>query len=87
MIALRESHRVLKAGGLIAISMKAGNREEFVTGGSVLGSRWQTLIQPDDLLGELRRAGFTECAYTWSGRKNWFVASARKPYSSAEEPT
>jgi ubiquinone/menaquinone biosynthesis C-methylase UbiE len=77
--AIGELFRVAQPGGLAAISMKAGTGEGWRSGRSITDARWFTLVQPDQFRELLLAVGFSYAAVRWSGRRNWFIAEARKP--------
>ena len=53
-----EVARVLKPGGVFALSVELGLHDGFVTGGdNVQGKRWYSYFEPDELRAILRRAG------------------------------
>lgn len=77
-VVLAEALRVLRPGGLLAVSMKAGDRDEMATGGSAEGPRWLSEVDPDAFADRLVVAGFPTVTVAESGRGKWFVASGVK---------
>lgn len=73
---LREIARVVRLGGIVSISMKAGKGEGYSTGCSLAGRRWFTLVEPHQFAMDLSAAGFTEPEIIPSGRREWFIAEA-----------
>lgn len=76
---LREVLRVLKPGGRVAISMKAGVSEGWTTGKRIADPRWFTEVVPDVFIDQLRSVGFCEVVVLSSGRDAWYVAEGVKP--------
>jgi ubiquinone/menaquinone biosynthesis C-methylase UbiE len=73
---LREIARIVRRGGIVSISMKAGRGEGYRTGCSLAGRRWFTLVEPSEFAASLSAAGFTELEIISSGRREWFIAEA-----------
>ncbi len=76
---LRDLHRVLIPGGVAAVSMKAGTRDGFTTGGSVAGRRWLAEVEPRDFADRMRLAGLDRVRTVDSGRGAWYVATGVRP--------
>lgn len=72
--ALAEVHRVLVPGGVIRVSMRRGEGEGWKRGGSLVGERWFTFVDPELFAGSLDAAGFSDVRIRFSGRSGWFVA-------------
>ncbi|MXM62117.1 methyltransferase domain-containing protein [Streptomyces sp. HUCO-GS316] len=73
--SLRKIAKVLKAGGLAALSMKNGAGEGWEQLGAVSGSRWFTYVDPTDFADLMRQAGFEPVSYQPSSRGTWFLAT------------
>jgi SAM-dependent methyltransferase len=76
--ALSEVARTLVTGGVVAISMKAGEREGWRQDGTLRGRRWFTYVRPDRFAATMGAAGFDEVRTESSGRPGWFVARGHK---------
>ncbi|MGY2082864.1 class I SAM-dependent methyltransferase [Blastococcus sp. SYSU DS0539] len=76
--AIHEARRVLAPGGLLAVSMKAGEADSLQSQGSILGERWLAEVDPSRFAEQLRVAGFADVRIEWSGRGAWFVAVGRR---------
>jgi ubiquinone/menaquinone biosynthesis C-methylase UbiE len=77
-LALAELHRVLAPGGITTISMRDGDGEGWIHGGSVDGHRWFTFISPHGFGDLLKAADFSDVHVRFAGRPGWFVASGMR---------
>lgn len=76
--ALIELLRVLAPGGLVAVSMKAGEGEGWTEGRSIRRPRWFTLVDPVEFVATLASRGFMETSWSWCHRGSWFIAQGSK---------
>ncbi|MBP2340149.1 SAM-dependent methyltransferase [Saccharothrix coeruleofusca] len=74
--AFLEMHRVLIPGGVVAISLKEGDAEDWMHGGRLPSPRWFSLRTPDSVVSELESVGFRCTRVLPSGRGAWFVVEA-----------
>lgn len=76
--ALIELRRVLAPGGLVAVSMKAGEGEGWTEGRSIKRRRWFTLVDPVEFVATLASRGFMKTSWSWCDRGSWFIAQGLK---------
>lgn len=76
--ALMELLRVLAPGGLVAVSMKAGEGEGWADGRSIKRRRWFTLVDPTEFVMALASYGFMKTSWSWCNRGSWFIAQGAK---------
>jgi SAM-dependent methyltransferase len=76
--ALIELLRVLAPGGLVAVSMKAGEGEGWIEGRSIKRRRWFTLVDPTEFVATLASKGFMKTSWSWCNRGSWFIAQGLK---------
>lgn len=76
--ALSEMYRTLQPGGAVAVSMKAGRSEGWVTGSKLPAERWFTYVDTDEFIELMRTIGFVDLAAFPSGRNTWFIAEGVK---------
>lgn len=75
---LIELLRVLAPGGLVAVSMKAGEGEGWTEGRSIRRQRWFTLVDPTEFVATLVSKGFMKTSWFWCNRGSWFIAQGLK---------
>jgi SAM-dependent methyltransferase len=85
--ALSHIWRTLVPGGVVALSMREGEREGWRVGGSLPGRRWFTFVDPPGFAAELARLGFRDIETQPVGRQGWFIAQGRRPSSSYRDPS
>lgn len=76
--ALSELLRVLKSGGMAAISMKAGQGAGWTEGCSIRRRRWFTLVNPAEFVATLGSTGFVKISWSWCNRGSWFIVQGSK---------
>lgn len=77
--SFNEINRVLRPGGVAAISLQAGTDEGWKIGKRLTCPRWFSSRTPDSVVDELDAAGFTSVGVVHSPRGTWFIAEAVKP--------
>ena len=75
---LVELLRVLTPGGLVAVSMKAGEGEGWTEERSIRRPRWFTLVDPTEFVATLASKGFMKTSWSWCNRGSWFIAQGLK---------
>jgi len=68
----------LVPGGVLAVSMKSGARDELSEGGSAKGPRWLCEAWPGDICDVMVAAGLEGVEAVASGRGTWYVASGAR---------
>lgn len=72
---LRDSLRALMPGGVLAVSMKAGDRDELAAQGSAQGLRWLSEVQAPEMKELMATVGFMGVRTEASGRGQWYIAT------------